>query len=116
MNFVTNTLIRINANLLFTGTNSLVQETETDDVYKDFYKDKNLFDFGDYPQDSKFFDLINNKVNGAMKDEFTGKIIIEFVGLKSKMCSLIAADEEKVKKAKGVNKIVVKRRQKYRIV
>ena len=32
------------------------------------------------------------------------------------MCSLIAADEEKVKKAKGVNKIVVKRRQKYRIV
>ena len=39
-----------------------------------------------------------------MKDEFKGKIIIEFIGLKSKMYSVIAVDNEEVKKAKGVNK------------
>ena len=44
-----------------------------------------------------------------MKDEFKGKIISEFIGLKSKMYSLIAVDDEEVKKAKGVYKNVVKK-------
>ena len=39
-----------------------------------------------------------------MEDEFKGKIINEFVGLKSKMYSLISVDDEEVSKAKGVNK------------
>ena len=39
------------AKLLFTDTDSLVYETETDDVYEDFYEDKNLFDSSDYPRD-----------------------------------------------------------------
>ena len=52
---------KYNANLLFTDTDSLVYEIETEDVYEDFYKDKNLFDFIDYPQDSKFFDPVNKK-------------------------------------------------------
>ena len=43
-----------------------------------------------------------------MKDEFKAKVIIEFVGLKSKMYSLIAVDSEEVKKAKGVNENVVR--------
>ena len=43
-----------------------------------------------------------------MKGEFKGKIISEFIGLKSKMYSLIDVDNEENKKAKGVNKNVVK--------
>ena len=43
-----------------------------------------------------------------MKDEFKGKIISEFVGLKSKMYSLINVDSKENEKAKGVNKNVVK--------
>ena len=39
-----------------------------------------------------------------MKDEFKGEITDEFVGLKSKMYSLVAADGEKIKKKKRVNK------------
>ena len=38
---------------------------------------------------------------GKMKDEFNGNKIDEFVGLKSKMYSLISGDWE-VNKAKGV--------------
>ena len=43
-----------------------------------------------------------------MKDEFKGKTISEFVALKSKMYSLIAVDGGEVKKAKEVNKNIVK--------
>ena len=39
-----------------------------------------------------------------MKDEFKGRIISEFVGLKSKMYSLISVDDEEVTKEMGVNK------------
>ena len=58
---------------------------------------------------SKFLDLVNENVIGKMKDKLKGKIISEFIGLNSKMQSLIAVDSEEVKKAKGVNKSVVKR-------
>ena len=71
--------------LLFTDTDSLVYEIKTKNVHEDFYGDKNLFDFSDYPLNLKFFDLANKKVISKMKDEFKGRIISEFVGLKSKM-------------------------------
>ena len=34
-----------------------------------FYKEKDSFDFSDYPKDSKCFDLSNKKEIGKMKDE-----------------------------------------------
>ena len=80
---------KFDAKLLFTDTDSLVYEIKTEDVYQDFYQDKNLFAFSDYPLNSKFFDPANKKVIGKMKDEFKGKIISGFIGLKSKMYSLI---------------------------
>ena len=48
--------------LLFTDTDSLVYKINTDDVYEDFYENRNLIDFSDYPEDSKLFDLVNKKV------------------------------------------------------
>ena len=43
--------IKFDAKLLFTDTDSLVYEIKSEDVYEDFYHDKNLFDFSDYPLD-----------------------------------------------------------------
>ena len=90
--------------MLFTDTDNLVYEIKTEDVYEDFHQDKNLFDFSDYPLDSKYFDPVNKKVIGKIKDAFKGKIINDFFGLTSKMCSLIPVDDEEATKAKGVNK------------
>ena len=56
--------------MLCTDSDTLAYEIKTDDVYEDFYDDKYLFDFSDYPRDSKFFDLVNKKVIDKMKDEF----------------------------------------------
>ena len=47
-----------------------------------------MFDFSNYSKDSKVSDETNKKVIGKMKDEFGGVIVIEFVGLKSKMYSI----------------------------
>ena len=67
-----------------------------------------MFNFSDYPEDSKFFDPVNKKVIGKMKDEFKGKIISEIVGLKSKMYSLVVVRDEEIKRVEGVNKNAVK--------
>ena len=67
-----------------------------------------MFDFSDYLEDSKFFDPVNKNVIGKMKDKVKGKIISELVGLKSKMYSLVIANNEEIKKEKGVNKNIVK--------
>ena len=39
-----------------------------------------------------------------MKNEIGGKVIFEFIGLKSKMYSLITVDDEEKTKAKGLSK------------
>ena len=70
---------------------------------KNFFKYKHLFDFSNYPKDSKFFDETNKKVIGKMKDESEGKIIDEFVGLKSKMYSMKNIDGKESNTTKGVN-------------
>ena len=92
---------------MFTDTDSLVDEIEKEDVYEDFYEVKNLFDFRDYPRDSESFYPVNKKVIGKAKDEFKEKIISEFIGLKSKIYSLIAVGGKEIKNAKGVKKNVV---------
>ena len=92
-----------NAKLLFTDTDSLTYEIKSENVYEEFYKQKDLFDFSNYSKDSKFFDDANKKVIGKMKDEFGGVIVDEFVGLKSKMYSIKKIDSKESNTAKGVN-------------
>ena len=43
------------AKLLFTDTDSLTDEIETEDIYSDFWKDKERFDNSDYPHESQYF-------------------------------------------------------------
>ena len=96
------------AKLLFTDTDSLMYEIQTDDVYKDLFVDKEKFDNSDYSKDSPFYFGENKKVIGKFKDEAAGIPIIEFVGLKSKMYSYIKDNGEGNKTAKGVKKNVIR--------
>ena len=91
------------AELLYTDTDSLTYEIKSEDIYEEFFKLKHLFDFSNYPKDSKFFDQANKKVIGKMKDDLEGKIIGEFAGLKSKMYSMKNIDGKESSTAKGVN-------------
>ena len=96
------------AMLLFTDTDSLTYEIEANDVYRDFWIDKDKFDNSDYPEGSPYFDKTNKKVIGKFKDEAAGVPICEFVGLRSKMYSCIKDNEKGDKTAKGIKKNVIK--------
>ena len=87
--------------MLFTETDSLAYEIKLDDVYDEFFKHKHLFDFSNLPKNSKFFGEANKK--GKTKEVSEGKIIGEFVGLKSKMDSMKNIDGKETNTAKGVS-------------
>ena len=70
--------------LLFTDTDSLTNEIETVDTYKDFWTDKDTFDNSDYPENSPYYCNTNKKIIGKFKDEACGIPITKFIGLKSK--------------------------------
>ena len=99
-NFIKN---NFDAKLLFTDTDSLSYKIKLENVYQESFKWKDLFDFSNYPKDSKFFDETNKKVIGKMKDEFGGVIVVEFVGLKSKLYSMKKIDGKESNTAKGVS-------------
>ena len=92
MTFITILLKEIDAELLFTDTYSLTYEIISEKVDEKFFNWKDLFDFSNYSKDSKFFNETNEKVIGKMKGEFGGVIVVEFVGLKSKMYSIKKID------------------------
>ena len=90
MIFIITTLkISMVIELLFTDMDSLTYETEAEDVYKNFWNYKDMFDNSDYPENSPYYCNANMKVIRKFKDEACGIPITESVGLKSKMYSYI---------------------------
>ena len=100
------------AKLLFTDTDSLAYEIETEDFYRDISSDvKSKFDTSNYPKNhpSGILTGVNKKVIGMFKDEAAGKQIAEFVGLRAKLYSYRVEDSYEEKKCKGVKKAVIKK-------
>ena len=89
--------------LLFTDTDSLCYDIQTKDIYEDMKEDADLFDTSDYPKEHFLYSDVNKKVVGKMKDECAGVPIEEFVGLRSKMYSLLYGGKEK-RTAKGITR------------
>ena len=74
-----------NSRLSFTDTDSLMYEIKTEDVYEDFSKNKELFDFSDYSSESKYYNDSNKFAFHKMKDETSTAAIKGFLRLKVKM-------------------------------
>ena len=88
---------------MFTDTDNLAYEIKSENVYDEFFKWKDLFDFINYSKDSKFYDGDNKKVIGQMKDEMVGVIIDEFIRLKSKIYAIKKIDGKETNTTKGVS-------------
>ena len=62
-------------------THSLCYEID-EDFYEIVHQHKVFFDLSNQPKDSKYYCNDNKNVPGKMKDEYGGKHIYEFIGLK----------------------------------
>jgi hypothetical protein len=98
------------ATLLFTDTDSLCYKIETEDLYKDMDDNKELFDRSEYDMTGyRSQDNTNKKVIGKFKDETNGLPIVEFVGLRSKMYSILLDDKKEKKTGKGIKRSALKK-------
>jgi hypothetical protein len=97
-----------NVRVLMTDTDSFIYWIKTEDLYLDMAEDGNRFDFSNYPKTHPLYSKVNQKALGKMKDETAGAPIREFVGLRSKMYSLVTFDNDEKKTAKGVTKATLK--------
>ena len=70
------------------------------------YKYKKLFDLSNFLVSSKYYCSDNKKVLGKMKDEYGGKSILKFVGLKSKKYSILDESSNKNSTNKGHNAFI----------
>jgi hypothetical protein len=98
--------------LNYMDTDSFVYTIKTTDFYSDIKDDViDRFDTSAYPVGNLYeIDRVNKKKVGFMKDEYNGRIIKEFIGLRSKMYSIDVVDvvdSEIIKKAKGIKKTAV---------
>ena len=91
--------------MLLRDNDSIIYEIETKNVYEDL--EEELFDFSNYPKDSKYFHGANSLVVGKIKDETSGVAIKGFVGLKSRMDTFITEDSHESKKTRGIIKNIV---------
>ena len=94
--------------LVYTDTDSLLLDIQTDDIYQDMKDQSWLYDTSNYPKNHSLYDATNKKVLGKMKDECGGEPIEEVVALRPKMYSIKKAGSN-IKKAKGVKKNVIER-------
>ena len=97
---------KFNTRLLFTDPNSLCYEIPGKNPHKKMYKYKELFDLSNLLKSSKRYYDENEKLVGKLIDEYGGKSILKFVGLKSKMYSIIDESSNKKITNKGHNAFI----------
>ena len=103
-----------NVKVCYMDTDSFIMNIKTNDFYEDISNDvENRFDTSNYEVNRPLPTGKNKKVIGLMKDELGGKIITEFVTLRSKTYSFLTDDVKEDKKAKGTKKCVIKKMIKF---
>ncbi|XP_030757229.1 uncharacterized protein LOC115883085 [Sitophilus oryzae] len=95
------------ASLLYTDTDSLILQIQTDNFYDDMRENLDRFDTSNYWQNNPHNIPVNSSVLGRMKDEYAGKILWEFYGTGAK-AYCVNVDGELTKKAKGVPDYITK--------
>ena len=91
------------ARLLFTNTDSLTYEIEAEDIYKDFWNDKDMFDNSDYLESSPYYCNVNKKSLGNSRTKLVASRSLNSLVL-SLRCILMSNIMKKVEELLRVSK------------
>jgi len=86
--------------LLYTDTDSFMYHIKTSDLYDDMADDKDIYDSSNFDSDHPLYSSANKKVVGKFKSETGSVAPSEFVGLRSKLYSLLVKSTNKPKDRK----------------
>ena len=100
--------------LLFTDTDSLYCEIQTDDLYNDMFEAMDLFDTSNFEPYHPLYSTRNHRVLGKMKSETGSVSPHEFVGLRAKMYSLSCGNKSQ-RKMKDIKKKYVKKHVRHQM-
>ena len=95
--------------LIYTDTDSLIYEIETNDLSTDLSNLSDVMDFSNYDKSDPLYSSSNHRKIGYLKDEMGGKPIHEFIGIKPKLYAFKTDDGIK-KVAKGVQRSTLKKK------
>lgn len=102
--------------MMYTDTDSFILNVKTDCFYTDMMENiDERYDTSDYAEDNAYgIPRRNKKKPGYFKDELNGRIMREFIALRSKMYLYQRDGDSMVtKKAKGVKKYVLKNKVQF---
>jgi hypothetical protein len=83
-----------NPRVLFSDTDSLMLAISTKNIRRDLKNANLMFDFSNYPTDHPLFSLEKQNLLGYFRDESAGNIILEFIGIRSKVYSILSCEEK----------------------
>lgn len=97
--------------IAYTDTDAFLYNFLCDDIYEFIREHPDKFDTSDFAENNEYgIQRLNKKVVGLMKDEYSGVVIKEFIGLRAKMYAIKSANNKILKKGKGVKKSVLNRK------
>ena len=99
-----------NLQLVYTDTDSFVYEIRTDNFEEELQcVFNNIMDFSNFDKNHPSYSDENMKKVGYLKSEYGNKHVNEFVGLKSKLYSILYDNDKNKSTAKGLQKSVLKK-------
>ena len=98
----------------YKDTGSFIVYIKRDDIYKDIAENvETRCDTSNYALSRRLPKGKNRKATSVMKDELGGKIMKEFLGLRTKTYNYLIDDDSENKKAKDTKRCVKKRKLKF---
>jgi hypothetical protein len=101
--------------LCYVDTDSLLIRLEAENLFDEMSKHREWFDTSNFDPTHPLYSKENQGVYGLLKSETGSNLILEYVGLRAKMYSLICVDSKEKRVCKGIKKCVINKELRHKL-